>query len=137
MAQRVTNEGISNLDLEQGCFNMLDISRGRNAIDKQQKIYIDIFFKKCSPVLIYGLVGRILICRTYGMSNLIYSMTMLNTSTNTPISAHQEFSKCIWQNKPPKVKHSIMFGTIERGGIKTIYIRNMRAALLSARIQRL
>ena len=75
------------------------------------------------------LFGRILVSKTHGLSNLIYSLTMSESNIFTCHQASKEVTQYIWGCKPSKVKHSTLIGKIEQGGAKAIYIQIIRKAL--------
>ena len=50
--------------------------------------------------------GKILISKTFGISNLLYSMTKANSPIYILENVQKEVNKFIWNNKPAKIKHS-------------------------------
>ena len=65
-----------------------------------------------------------------GISNFIYSLTMLEADKNICKLAQNELSKFKWGSKPPKVKHSTLIGNIEKGGLKAVDVEIMSKALM-------
>ena len=69
------------------------------------------------------LFGRILVSKTHGLSNLIYSMTMTKFNISICQSAQKEVTQYIWGYKPPKVKYSTLTGKIEEGEQKQLMFK--------------
>ena len=139
---RKKTDGIDNLKVEQGCFNILGIFVGRDKKSKDKYNFHDKIMNMRKSFNIWSgrnltLFGRILVSKTHGLSNLIYSLTMTESNIATCQSAQKEVTQYIWGYKPPKVKHSTLIGKIEQGGAKAIDVEIMRKALGIAWISRL
>ena len=76
-----------------------------------------------------SLLGRILIAKSLGISNLVYSLS--NSTSNTDII--KEIQKLtnhfIWNNRPPKIKHSTLINDYDKGGLKAPDIQCMQKSL--------
>ena len=84
-----------------------------------------------------SLIGKILISKSHGISNLIFSMTMGEMKNEHSKNAQDAINKFIWGYKPPKVKHTTLIGPFEKGGLKTIDIETMNMSIRLAWLARL
>jgi hypothetical protein len=131
-----------NLKTQSGSFNMLGIHLGRcNESNNTQNLWNKIA-KMTKHFNIWNgrnltLMGKILISKTYGISNLIYSLTMVDVDTDIKEKAQKELSRFIWNAKPPKIKHSTLIVPIEKGGLKTVDFNTMVQSLRLAWLARL
>ena len=50
------------------------------------------------------IIGRIMVAKAQGISNLIYSMSTQYTDEKMIKPVHTQLCKFIWNDKPPKVK---------------------------------
>ena len=64
------------------------------------------------------ILGKILIVKTFGLSNLVYSFSTQTCNQPCINKIQKSVNKFIWQNKPPKVKHTTMIGPYDEGGVK-------------------
>ena len=55
-------------------------------------------------------MGRILLSKTFGVSNLVYSLSMTSPDAGT---INHEIIIFFWNYKPPKVKHKALLGKFE------------------------
>ena len=75
------------------------------------------------------IIGKILVSKTYGVSNLILSKTMEDVSQDILEGAQREISKFIWGYKPAKIRHSTFIGGEEQGGLRSIDIKKWECLL--------
>ena len=116
---------------------MLGIYIGRDKILKDKNNFHDKIANMTKRFNIWSgrnltILGRILISKTYGISNLIYSLTMSEADDNICKSAQTQINKFIWGYKPPKIKHTTLIGQIEKGGLKAIDVDIMQQSLMIA-----
>jgi hypothetical protein len=78
------------------------------------------------------LKGKILICNTMLISQLIYVGTVLHTPKWVIIRYNQLIRDFIWNNKPAKVKHLCLINSIENGGLK---LQNLETKLESIKFK--
>ena len=131
-----------NLQVEKGSFNNLGVHIGRDVEAAIEKKFNDKVTKMKRKFNIWSgrnltIFGKILISKTFGISNLVYSMTMTNTPTYVLENAQKEINKFIWNNKPAKIRHSTLIGKCEWGGAKSVDIKIMMQALLIVWVSRL
>ena len=85
------------------------------------------------------LIGKITLSKSIGMSNLIYSMSMVETPQSIINESQTTVNKFIWGNSPPRVKHKSLMASYDKGGLKapdiTSQVKALRLAWL-ARITR-
>ena len=65
-----------------------------------------------------SLIGRILIAKSQGISNLVYIMSTQYTDPKWLSEPHRCISKYIWNDRPPKVKHCTLIAEQDNGGLK-------------------
>ena len=65
-----------------------------------------------------SLIGKKLISKAHGISNLISSMTMGEMKKEHSKNAQDAIDKFIWGYKPPKVKHTTLIGRIKKAVLK-------------------
>ena len=131
-----------NLQVEKGSFNNLGVHIGRDVEASIENNFNDKVTKMKRQFNIWSgrnltIFGKILISKTFGISNLVYSMTMTNTPTYVLENAQKEINKFIWNNKPAKIRHSTLIGKCEWGGAKSVDIKIMMQALLIVWVSRL
>ena len=82
-----------------------------------------------------SLIGKVLISKSMGISNLIYSLSSLVSSKGDLNKAQQIVNDFIWKQKPAKIKHNVLIGPYERSGIRApdliIMQKSLRLAWLS------
>ena len=64
------------------------------------------------------LIGKITLSESTGMSNLIYSMSMVETPQNIINESQTKLNKFIWGNYPPRVIYKSLVASYEKGGLK-------------------
>ena len=123
-------------------FNMLGIQLGT---DKSQCDKIN-FENKISSMNLrlriwtsrnLTLIGKILIAKSMGMSNLIYSMSIKDCNTSNIKIAQSHINKFIWNGKPAKIKHTTLIADKAEWGLKAPDLISMQKALRLAWLGRL
>ena len=132
----------NNLRVETGSFNMLGIHIGRCKQTSDKKNFDDKRNKMIKQFNIWSsrnmtLIGKILITKTYGISNLIYSLTMSDINKKDIIKTQMEINKYLWNNRTTKVKHTTLIGEIQQGGLKMVDVEVMNMSLRLAWLSRL
>ena len=128
--------------LSKDSFNMLGVELGRdvqkclkanfhNKIEKIKK-QMNIWSQRGLT-----LMGKVLISKSMGISNLIYSMTCLQSQDNVLENAPKIINHFIWNNKPSKIKHKTLIGNYDQGGIRAPDIFTFRQSLRLAWLSRL
>ena len=67
-----------------------------------------------------SLFEKILVSKTFRMSNFVYGMKMSEPNNDDLTSAQTETNKFIWGYKPAKIKHKTLIAKHELGGLKSI-----------------
>ena len=83
------------------------------------------------------ILGRILIAKTFGMSNLIYSMSILDILKKIIKIAQQKINQFIWNEKIAKVKHNTLISSFQEGGLKAPDLESQNKALRLVWLNRL
>ena len=81
------------------------------------------------------LEGRNLVSKTFGISNLIYSLSLSEFETSHIKMSHSALNNFIWKQKPAKVKHSTMIS--EQHSFRIVYIESQAKALRMSWIYRI
>ena len=120
---KTRTDTIANLELKQESFNMLGITLGYNKQACQQKNFDAKIEKMSKQMQIWkqrdlSMLGKILVCKAHGMSNLIYSLSNQVTHIETIKRAQGIIARFVWNEKPPKVKHTALVAQIDKGGLK-------------------
>ena len=84
-----------------------------------------------------SILGRILLAKAQGMSNLIYTLSTQFTDVKWIAEAHKCIRNFIWNNRPPKVKHSTLITNQDRGGLRAPDIFMYNKAIKLAWIKRI
>ena len=74
------------------------------------------------------LIGKILITKTYGISNLTHSMTVSDINKKDIMKRQMDINKYIFNNRTTKVKHTTLIGKIQQGGLKMVDVEVMNMA---------
>jgi len=115
------------------CFsNNKNIEYQKNILDKIQKMerQLIIWLQRGLSV-----EGRSLIVKTFGMSQLIYSLQMCNIEANELVEIERMIFKFLWNKKwvgnrtPDRIKREVLKLTYERGGLQVPDVHNMSKAL--------
>ena len=83
------------------------------------------------------MAGKITVLKSLIFSKIVFIAflsTIPETIVKCLIKLKNEF---IWDNKPPKIKHTAMIGSYERGGLKDIDIESRIKALRLSWVKRL
>ena len=83
------------------------------------------------------MIGRILISKSHGISNIIYSLSNISTDIDAIKDIQKAVNCFIWNNGVVKVKHSSMIGNYDCAGLKSIDIESQSKALRLAWVGRL
>ena len=83
------------------------------------------------------LFGKVLIIKSLGLSQLIYSASILNVPEDVPRTVKTKLFSFLWKNKRDKIKRTGLYQDLERGGIRMVDIDIMFKALKLAWIPRL
>ena len=84
-----------------------------------------------------SLTGRILIFKSLALSKVFYASTMKCLSKQVVDQLNVMQRGFIWNNKKPKIKHSILVADYSEGGEKDIDIKTKISALKVAWVTRL
>ena len=83
------------------------------------------------------LFGKVLIIKSLGLSQLIYSASILNVPEEVARTVKAKLFSFLWKNKRDKIKRTGLYQDLERGGIRMVDIDIMFKALKLAWIPRL
>ena len=83
------------------------------------------------------LFGKVLIIKSLGLSQLIYSASILNVPEEVARTVKTKLFSFLWKNKRDKIKRTGLYQDLERGGIRMVDIDIMFKALKLAWIPRL
>ena len=131
---RKRKDTVQNLMVCDSSFNNLGIELGydqkqcdqKNFNSKISKMNIKYNIWKTRDLLI---LGKILIAKSLGISNLVYSLSN-SISSITHIKDSQKLTNdFIWNNRPAKIKHSTLINDYDKGGLKAPDIQCMQKSL--------
>ena len=83
------------------------------------------------------LFGKVLIIKSLGLSQLMYSASILNVPEEVARTVKTRLFSFLWKNKRDKIKRTGLYQDLERGGIRMVDIDIMFKALKLAWILRL
>ena len=83
------------------------------------------------------LFGRVMILKSLGLSQLIYSCSILNIPEGFAQLVKTKLFKFLWKNKRDKIKRSGLYQDLDKGGLRMIDIEIMFKPLKLAWIPRL
>ena len=123
-------------------FNVLGIELGNNDKLCNDKNILEKIKKLSHTLNMWSqrnltIIGKILIAKSFGMSNLIYSLTCVPSKDSDIQQAQKVINKFIWKGKPNKIKHSSMIGDYSKCGIRAPDLLSMKKSLRLAWIPRL
>ena len=75
------------------------------------------------------LLGKVIISKTFGMSNLIYSMSNTLSNDSDIRSAQKVINNFIWSNKPSKIQHLSLVADYSNAGIRSPDLITMKESL--------
>ena len=85
------------------------------------------------------IIGRILISKAHGISNLVYSMSTQYTNEKLLKPVHAQLCQFIWNFKSPKVKYRSLMASYNKGGLRApnifLYNKAIKLAWLSRLLQ--
>ena len=85
----------------------------------------------------FSLFGRCLIAKTLGLSQFVYSASMLDTPNNYASVIQSLLFQFLWKNKPDKIKRQVLYQDYGDGGLRVTNVEIMFKSLRLAWIQRL
>ena len=105
-------------------FNLLGIELGYNQQKCSEKNFDEKVSKLKTKLNIWSqrgltLLGKTLIAKSIGVSNLVYSMSCVPSDEKILSTAQRCVNNFIWSGKPSKIKHTTMIGSYSKGGIKS------------------
>ena len=83
------------------------------------------------------LVGKILISKAFGISNLVYSLSCVTSKNDDIKQAQQVVNNFIWSQGTAKIKHTTLIGNYDSAGLNAPDLMTMRKTLRLAWIGRL
>ena len=138
------NKIINILDMrvERFTLNLLGIEIGRCKRIKQERNFEDKIPKLVNQLHMHSqrdlsLYGKILLTKTFGISKIIHSIAITDIDESLIKVVPSEFNKYIWTYKPPKVKHNVIIGNINQGGLGAIDMESKCKALRLPWLQRI
>ena len=84
-----------------------------------------------------SLFGRCLISKTLGLSQIVYSASMLDIPNNYTSAIQSLLFQFLWKNKPDKIKRQVLYQDYGDGGLRVTNVEIMFKSLRLAWIQRL
>ena len=139
---KVKQKTIHGIAVEQNSFNILAIQIGGEDKDcyeinfenklQSMKRRLDMWSARSLTIL-----GKVLISKSMGISNLVYSLSCMDCKEDTLKQAQTIVNNFIWQKKPPKIKHTAMVADYGEWGLKSPDIASIMKSLRLAWIARL
>ena len=83
------------------------------------------------------LFGRVLITKTLGISQIIYSASNIEVPDTIADTLKRKLFNFIWKKKKDKIKRTVLYQDLEEGGLRMTYVDLMFKALRLAWIPRL
>ena len=97
----------------------------KNFDEKLEKMKKKLNFWKMRDLTLYG---KVLLIKTYGISQLLYVSSVLNVPQGTIDEAEQILYDFLWGGNSYKVKKNVIIQTYENGGHKMIDLNEMLKA---------
>ena len=128
------------VQIESDSFNILGIFLGQDRTKCNERNFNNKIHKMKQKLNMWSqrglsLIGKVLISKSMGISNLIYSLSCVVSSKGDLNKAQQIVNDFIWKQKPAKIKHNVLIGPYERSGIRApdliIMQKSLRLAWLS------
>ena len=94
--------------------------KGNNRMNfnlKVQKLQTNLDIWKSRGLTLYG---KVLIIKSLGLSNLIYSMSNVNVPKEIVPMVKDEMFRFLWKNKKDKIKRTSMYQDLSAGGLRMI-----------------
>ena len=128
--------------VERGSINILGVFIGYDVANNTTENFVKKLAAMKNKFNIWSfrnltLLGRINLAKAIGISNLVYSMTMTETSLNILHEAQTIINKFVWKDSPPRVKHSSLIASYDNGGLKAPDIVSQYKALRLAWLARI
>ena len=84
-----------------------------------------------------SLPGKVLIAKSARMSNLIYTILCMPVNKKTLIDGQRIINNFIWNQKPPKIKHTALIGDYDEWGLKAPDLGTIHKSIRLAWLARL
>ena len=111
--------------------------RGNNQMNfnlKVQKLQTNLDIWKSTGLTLYG---KVLIIKSLGLSNLIYSISNVNVPKDIGPMVKDKMFRFLWKNKKDKTKRTSMYQDLSTGGLRMVDIELTIKSLKLAWIKRL
>ena len=111
--------------------------KGNNQMNfnlKVQKLQTNLDIWKSRGLTLYG---KVLIIKSLGLSNLIYSISNVNVPKDIGPMVKDKMSRFLWKNKKDKIKRTSMYQDLSTGGLRMVDIELTIKSLRLAWIKRL
>ena len=109
-------------------------TNGANFFSRIQKIKTKLNMWQTPDLSLYG---RTLLAKTIGVSQLIYTASMLTVPENVIQKTQAELFAFLWRNKKDKIKRKVIYQPLVDGGLNFINFRTMSKSLRLSWIGRL
>ena len=131
-----------NVCVSDGKFNMLGVDLGSNSEECYRTNVENKISKMKTKLNIWSqrgltLVGKVMISKSIGLSNLVYSMSNIEIKKRDLATSQQILSKFIRSGKPSKVKHSIIIQDYKLSGLRGPCMETINMSLRLAWLARL
>ena len=139
---KTKTEDIGCITAHSGNFNLLGINLGYLEHAKTTANFEDKLYKLSKRQNMWSgrdlsLIGKILIAKSLGLSNLVYSMSNVTFPSHLIKLTQQKVNNFIWNNKPAKVKHSTLILEYADGGLRAPDVEIMNKSLKLAWLSRM
>lgn len=131
---KIRTNNVLNMQVEKDAFNLLGIFVGRckktlhqNNFERKREIMKKSLFLWSQTFR--TLQGKILAAKTFGVSNLIYSLSNANTDISFLNKAQSDINNFIWNYRGHKVKHTTLIRDYDQLGLKHIDLVTQSKAL--------
>ena len=129
------------MNIERHTLNMLGVEIGRCDALKQENFDLKIP-KLITQLHIHSqrklsLCGRILLTKTFGILKSIHPLSIIEIYKVLLDKVQTELNKYIWPYKPPRVKHTVLTGSLDQSGLESIDIESKHKALQMPWIHRI
>ena len=111
--------------------------KGNNQMNfnlKVQKLQTNLDIWKSRGLTLYG---KVLIIKSLGLSNLLYSISNVNVPKDIGPMVKDKMFCFLWKNKKDKIKHTSMYQDLSTGGLRMVDIELTIKSLRLAWIKRL
>ena len=123
-----------NLTLAENLIDALGVTIGRKSDELLMKFFYRNIDKMISNFARWKfrpltVIGKILITKTFGMSNLIYSMSILESSDDVLKKAQNAINNFIWGGPIARVTHKTLIAPYDLGGLCAPDLQSQNKAL--------